>query len=70
MSTTTAEVKGKALTFVFATHGRPRNLYPTMAIIAQEFKDFLKLDNIKHILGAPYHPALRQMGKLNEQPEP
>lgn len=59
MSSTTAEATIAALRMVFATHGLPEELVLDNGphFIAQEFKEFLKSNKIKHILSAPYHPA-------------
>ena len=59
MSSTTAEGTLNALRTVFATHGLPEE-YVTdngAQFIAQEFKDFLRSNRIKHILSTLYHPA-------------
>ena len=59
MSSTTAEETINALRTVIATHGLPEELVTDndAQFIAQEFKDFLRSNKIKHILSAPYHPA-------------
>ena len=59
MFSTTAEATINALHTVFATHGLPEELVTDNGaqFIAQEFKDFLRSNKIKHILSAPYHPA-------------
>jgi len=59
MSSTTAEATVNALRTVFATHGLPEELVTDNGaqFIAQEFKDFLRSNKIKHVLSAPYHPA-------------
>ena len=59
MSSTTAAATVQALRFVFVTHGMPEEIVSDNGpqFIAQEFKHFLKCNNIKQILSAPYHPA-------------
>ena len=59
MSSTTAEETINALRTVFAIHGLPEELVTDNGaqFTAQEFKDFLRSNKIKHILSAPYHPA-------------
>jgi len=59
MSSTTAEATVNALCTVFATHGLPEELVTDNGaqFIAQELKDFLSSNKIKHIFSAPYHPA-------------
>ena len=59
VSSTTAEATINASRTVFATHGLPEELVTDNGaqLIAQEFKDFLRSNKIKHILSAPYHPA-------------
>ena len=60
MFSTTAEATVNALRTVFATHGLPEELVTDNGaqFIAQEFKDFLRSNKIKHILSALYHPVL------------
>ena len=59
MSSTIAEATVQALCFTFSTHGLPEELVSDNGsqFIAQDFKDFLRGNNTKHILSAPYHPA-------------
>ena len=59
MSSTTAEATINTLRTVFATHGLLEELVTDNGaqFIAQEFKDFVRSNKIKHILSAPYHPA-------------
>ena len=59
MSSTIAEATVRALCFAFSTHGLPEELVSDNGsqFIAQDFKDFLRGNNTKHILSAPYHPA-------------
>ena len=60
MFSTTAEATVNALRSVFATHGLPEELVTDNGVqfIAQELKDFLRSNKIKHILSALYHPVL------------
>ena len=57
MSSTTAEATVQALRVLFATHGLPEEIVSDNSpqFVAQVFKDFLKYNNIKEILSAPYH---------------
>ena len=59
MSSSTAEATINAWHTVFATHGLPGKLVTDNGaqFIAQEYKDFLRSNKIKHILSALYHPA-------------
>ena len=59
MSSTTAEATVQALRVVFSTHGLPEEIVSDNGpqFIAQEFRDFLKCNHIKHFLSAPYYPA-------------
>jgi len=59
MSRTTAKATINALCTVFATHHLPEELVTDnwAKFIAQEFKDFLRSNKMKHILSALYHPA-------------
>ena len=59
MSSTAAEATINAFRTVLATHGLPEELVTDNGaqFIAQEFKDSLRSNKIKHILSAPYHPA-------------
>jgi len=59
MSSRTPEATVNALRTVFATHGFPEELVTDNGaqFIAQEFKDFLRSNKIKHVLIAPYHRA-------------
>ena len=54
-STTTIE----HLRNIFATHGLPEMLVTDNAsyFTSQEFQDFTKLNGIRHVTSAPYHPA-------------
>ena len=44
---------------MFATHGLPEMLVTDNAsyFTSQEFQDFAKLNGIRHVTSAPYHPA-------------
>ena len=59
MLSTTAEATVQALRVVFSTHGLPEEIVSDNGpqFIAQEFRDFLKCNHIKHFLSAPNHPA-------------
>ncbi|PFX15928.1 Uncharacterized protein K02A2.6 [Stylophora pistillata] len=59
MSSTTASTTIRALRFLFATHGLPEVIisHNGPQFVAQEMKDFLKSNGIRHCLSAPYHPA-------------
>jgi len=59
MSSKTTEATINALCAVFATHGLPEELVTDNGaqFIAQEFKDFLGSNKIKHILSVRYLPA-------------
>ena len=49
----------RALRFLFATHGLPEVIVSDNGpqFVAQEMKDFLKSNGIRHCLSSPYHPA-------------
>ena len=59
MSTTTATNTIEALRRLFAAYGLPRQLVSDNGpqFCAEEFAVFCKMNGIKHILCAPYHPA-------------
>ncbi len=58
MSTTTASATVTVLRSIFARFGVPTQLVSDNGpqFIADEFKDFLRNNGIKHITSAPYHP--------------
>ena len=45
--------------FLFVTHGMPEELVSDSGpqFVAQEMKNFLKSNGIRHCLSSPYHPA-------------
>ena len=57
-STTTAAAVG-ALRHLFSVHGLPEEIVSDNGpqFVAQEMKDFLKLNGIRQCLSSPYHPA-------------
>ena len=59
MSTTTAEKTVSELHKLFATHGLPEQIVSDNGaqFTSQHFEEFMKLNGIKHICSAPYHPA-------------
>ena len=59
MSSTTASTTIRALRFLFPTHGLPEVIVSDNGpqFVAQEMKDFLKSNEIRHCLSSPYHPA-------------
>ena len=59
MSSTTTEKTIDALRLMFARHGLPEQLITDNGpqFTSTDFKQFLKGNQIKHILSAPYHPA-------------
>ena len=59
MSSTTALTTIRALRFLFATHGLPEVIFSDNGpqFVAQEIKNFLKSNGIRHCLSSPYHPA-------------
>ena len=59
MSSTTASTTIRALRFLFASHGLPEVIVSDngLQFVAQEMKDFLKSNGIRHCLSSPYHPA-------------
>ena len=59
MSTTTAEKTVSELRKLFATHGLPEQIVSDNGaqFTSQHFEEFMKLNGIKHISSAPYHPA-------------
>ena len=59
MSTTTAEKTVSELRKLFATHGLPEQIVSDNGaqFTSQHFEEFMKLNEIKHICSAPYHPA-------------
>jgi len=59
MSTTTASKTVTVLREIFARYGLPQQLVSDNGpqFVAEEFSLFLKLNGVKHIRCAPYHPA-------------
>lgn len=59
MSSTTASVTIRALSFLFATKGLPEVIISDNVplFVTQEMKDFLKSNRILHYLSSPYHSA-------------
>ena len=59
MSTTTATKTVNVLREIFARYGLPQQLVSDNGpqFVAEEFSLFLKLNGVKHIRCAPYHPA-------------
>ena len=59
MKTATSTTTIEHLQNIFATHGLPEMLVTDNAayFTSQEFQDFTKLNGIRHVTSAPYHPA-------------
>lgn len=59
MSTTTGTSTINALRFLFSAYGLPEQLVSDNGpqFTSYEFKEFLKVNGIVHILSAPYHPS-------------
>ncbi len=59
MNSTTSTKTIAALRKLFATHGLPETIVSDNGpqFTAQEFKDFLQMNGIRHSLSPPYHPA-------------
>ena len=59
MKTATSTTTIEHLRNIFATHGLPEMLVTDNAayFTSQEFQDFTKLNGIRHVTSAPYHPA-------------
>ena len=59
MSTTTEASTINALQFLFSAYGLPEQLVSDNGpqFTSYEFKEFLKVNGIAHILSAPYHPS-------------
>ena len=59
VSTATSSATIQHLRTIFATHGLPKVLVTNngSCFISQEFKQFTKLNGIRHVCTAPYHPA-------------
>ena len=59
MNSITSELTISRLRSIFATHGLPQQIVtdngPTFT--SEAFKEFTKLNGIKHIFSAPYHPS-------------
>ena len=59
MSPTTTAATVRALRYLFSVHGLPEEIVLDNGpqFVAQEMKDFLKLNGIRQCLSSPYHPA-------------
>lgn len=59
MTSTTSKKTIEVLRSLFARHGLPEQLVSDNGpqFISDDFKKFLKANQVKHILTAPYHPA-------------
>ena len=59
MSNSTSPATVSRLRRIFASHGLPQVVVSDNgpAFVGKEFKDFLRRNNIRHVLTAPYHPA-------------
>ena len=59
VKTATSTITIEHLRNMFATHGLPEMLVTDNAsyFTSQEFQDFAKLNGIRHVTSAPYHPA-------------
>ena len=59
MSSTTTAATVRALRYPFSVHGLPEEIVSDNCpqFVAQEMKDFLKLNGIRQCLSSPYHPA-------------
>ena len=59
MSSTTASRTIEELRRLFSAYGLPEQPVSDngLQFVAQEFDSFMKMNDIKHILTAPYHPA-------------
>ena len=65
MSSTTVSKTLDILRHVFAAYGFPEQLVSDNGpqFIADEFATFLKLNGVKHVRSAPYHPAYNGLGE-------
>ncbi|XP_021353194.1 uncharacterized protein K02A2.6-like [Mizuhopecten yessoensis] len=59
MRTTTAEKTVDVLRNIFARNGVPRQVVSDNGpqFVSEHFKNFMKLNGVKHITSAPYHPS-------------
>ncbi len=59
MNSTTGEATIRAVRKLFATYGLPTSVVTDNGpqFICEDFEHFLKMNGVKHILSAPYHPA-------------
>ena len=60
MSSTTSLQTVKVLSKLFASYGFPLQIVSDNGpqFVSAEFKQFLKMNGVKHILCTPYHPSL------------
>ena len=59
VKTATSTINIEHLRNIFATHGLPEMLVTDNAsyFTSAEFQDFMKLNGVRHVTSAPYHPA-------------
>ena len=69
VKTATSSITIKHLRNIFATHGLPEMLVTDNAsyFTSQEFQDFVKLNGIRHVTSAPYHPASNGLAERSVQ---
>ena len=59
MATTTSTATIRELRRLFASYGLPEQLVSDIGpqLVSDEFQEFLKMNRIKHLRSAPYHPS-------------
>ena len=69
MNSTTAPATVKVLRFLFASYGLPEQVVSDNGpqFIGEEFKNFMKLNGVKHTLTPPYHPASNGLAERHVQ---
>ena len=69
VKTATSSITIEHLRNIFATHGLPEMLVTDNAtyFTSQEFQDFVKLNGIRHVTSAPYHPASNGLAERSVQ---
>ena len=66
MTSSTFSATIEKLRIAFATHGFPEMVVTDHSnnFVSSEFEDFMKMNGIRHIRKAPYHPASNGLAEI------